>query len=177
VGDFGQAVDRSIGQALTNDTLVDQLLLNLDSETRMQLAVRGVRPLLLSGRAVLAERRLLHKSDPIYGFVTERLTVKPTAAVDKALLYREFVAYCEETGARAMPLKDFTEVLATSHPSIYPSKRRTGHGPQQVACCRGVRFNDEMAAKVYKVDRTLLGLGCTVPESSEAGRRALAGTA
>jgi putative DNA primase/helicase len=99
----------------------------------------------------LAKVRLLNKSHPIHGFVTERCTVKPLAVTDKAVLFAEFIRYCEEVKARPSSLADFTEKLEETFLSVKATKRRQGVvGLSQVPCYRGIRFTDEMLARVYK---------------------------
>lgn len=114
-----------------------------------------------------AKLRLIHKSDPIHGFVAERCTVEAGAGVDKRDFYEGFVHYCDETGARPVALKDFSDKLQTLFPGVTVSKRRTRIGDHQEPCYRGIRFNDETTLKVYRLEpraAVLAELGFTVTE-------------
>jgi putative DNA primase/helicase len=104
-----------------------------------------------------AKHRLIYQSDPIHGFIEERCTLDSGAATDKAVIYAEFVRYCEYMKARVAPMNSFSDKLMQSYTNIYDSKRSGELG--QVPCYRGVRLNDVEAVKVYQVNRDLIDLG------------------
>jgi putative DNA primase/helicase len=104
------------------------------------------------------KQRLILRSNPIHGFVAERCTVEAGADISKDVLYDSYADYCEETKSRVLPKSDFTEGLTELYPAIASSKHRVTGTSKQIPCYRGVRFNDEIAARVYRLNPDLVGL-------------------
>jgi putative DNA primase/helicase len=119
-----------------------------------------------------AKQRLRYRSDPIHGFVAERCLVKAQTGTDKAVLYAAYCDYCEETGSHPVALHNFTPKLEELFPGVQTGKRRTGSGTTKIPCYRGIRINDDHAAKVYKPDREmaeLMGYDCYEALATDAG--------
>ena len=108
----------------------------------------------------VAKTRLIYRSSPVHGFVDERCVIGAGYGVDKAVLYGEFVEYCDEVGARCLSLSEFSETLSELFPTVAPSERGTGPGAdgkrsRRIKCYRGVRLSDDRAAVVYRHDPKL----------------------
>jgi putative DNA primase/helicase len=108
-----------------------------------------------------AKKRLVHLSDPIHGFCADHCVLKVGAGVDKSLLYKLYVAYCEAAHARPLSETQFVEGLIAIHGSVKTS-RRPSEGPQ-VQCLRNIRLNEATALRVYKVERDNDELGIGEP--------------
>lgn len=100
-----------------------------------------------------AKKRLIHLSDPIHGFVEECCTVKSGTGVDKDVLYKTYLTYCDEVHARPKSLAAFTEGLQALYPGVATSKRHHKDLRNQVPCYRNIRFNDATARKVFQTER------------------------
>jgi hypothetical protein len=75
------------------------------------------------------------------------------------VLYEVFTEYCNMTGAKAPPRNSFSDKLMESYPSIAGTNVKRSSAEGQEPCYRGVRLNDNLAAKVYKVDPQMIALG------------------
>ncbi|SDI55429.1 MULTISPECIES: DNA primase family protein [Bradyrhizobium] len=100
----------------------------------------------------VAKKRLVHLSDPIHGFVEDYCVLKGGAGVDRDVLYGAYVRFCEGNHVKAKGLGEFTEGLQAIHSSVLTGRRRKGN-EAQVHCYRNITLNDEIAEKVYQVDR------------------------
>jgi len=136
------------------------MLWALDGLDRLRLCGEFIEP----DASKIAKQRLIYQSDPVHGFVQEWCTLETGAGADKAVLYAEFVRYCELMGSRVPPMNAFSERLMQSYSTIYDSKRASDGG--QVPCYRGVRLSDVEAVKVYRIDADMIErFGCSVDEA------------
>jgi putative DNA primase/helicase len=108
--------------------------------------------------SVKTKQRLILRSNPIHGFVAECCTVGAGADISKDVLYDRYTDYCEETKSRVLPKSDFTADVVDLYPTISVSKHRVTGTSKQIPSYRGVRLNDETAARVYRLDPDLVGL-------------------
>ena len=156
----------------------DRDLTKKDGTGKLQRELAGILNWALDGLDRLRERgdfrepeeskqakfRMLYASEPVRGFVEERCTLDPDAGVDKSLLYPLYVAYCKETGVHPLPLQKFSEKLHSVYSSVEPKKRSALDGTRPPIFA-GIRLNDREAAKAFKLDAEIVGLGITGPDS------------
>jgi putative DNA primase/helicase len=142
--------------------LTDKLLTELPSilnwclDGRDDLQLRG--DFEEPAESLKTKQRLILRSNPIHGFILERCTVETGADIAKDALYDAYADYCEETKSRVLPKSDFTAELTDLYPTIAVSKHRVTGTARQIPCYRGVRLNDEIAARVYRLNPDLVGL-------------------
>lgn len=108
--------------------------------------------------SVTAKSRMLHASEPVRGFVDECCTIEIDARVDKSTLYPIYREYCIDTGAPPMPIERFSERLHEIYAAVVPSKRRTKSDGRRPVFA-GIRLNDGMLMRKFKLDPDLYALG------------------
>jgi putative DNA primase/helicase len=107
-----------------------------------------------------AKTRLLHKSNPLHGYLEEFFVYEHDASIDKHVFYRQYEMYCHKIGAHPKALQNITDDLE----ALFPIKQvRLRSGGARVRAYAGVRFNDEMLPKVYQIaNQDLVDLGLVI---------------
>ena len=122
--------------------LSDKLAVELPSI--LNWAIAGLKSLRDRGRfeepadCRAAKTRLLHRGNPVLGFVHERCITEPAARVGKTELYAAFAAYCDEHDVEYMSSEVFARKLYETVPSIRKMRGQAGGGRTQEYC--GIRL-------------------------------------
>lgn len=133
---------------------------SLDGLDRLRERGRIVEP----AESVAAKFRMLYASEPVRGFVEERCTLDPNAAIDKVTLYPLYVEYCRTTGTHPLASNKFAERLHSLYPVIEPSKRSAGDGSRPPTFA-GIRLNDRETVRIFKTDPQIAALGLVWPDA------------
>lgn len=118
--------------------------------------------------------RMRAMADPVQSFVNEYCTLEADSAVDKQLLYAEYVTFCEKIKTAALAHNTFTEKMRELCPGVRPARRTSTAGQvRQPTIYAGIRFNDEIQHRVFAHDENgnilLSADGWPVPRSVRGG--------
>ena len=116
--------------------LSDKLAVELPSI--LNWAIAGLKSLRDRGRfeepadCRAAKTRLLHRGNPVLGFVHERcITGEPEARVGKETLYSAYAAYCDEHDVELTTSEVFARKLYEAAPGVRKTRPKDGHARTQ----------------------------------------------
>jgi putative DNA primase/helicase len=131
-------------------------------------ALDGLDLLKIDGRfyeplaCVKAKHDIIHGSDPIRGFGSDRCEFDPAYSCSKGDVFAEYVEYCSQIEAHPVSRGAFYGKFMVAYPQIGES-RPGSDGDRKPRTFTGVRIaSDEHATtltKVYMLDPTMLALG------------------
>ena len=101
-----------------------------------------------------AKTRLLHRGNPVLGFVHERCIIEPTARTGKPDLHSAYVAYCGEHDVEYRTLEVFARELYKAVPGVRKTRPQDGADRMHEFC--GIRLVDSRPAE--------FGLSAAEPE-------------
>jgi len=123
-------------------------------------AIAGLKSLRERGRfrepadCLAAKTRLLHRGNPVLGFVQERCVTEPAARIGKADLYAAYAAYCDEHEVELKGAEVFARKLYEAAPGVRKLRGQEGLARTQEYC--GIRLA-EAAAREFRASTSGLG--------------------
>ena len=118
--------------------------LALELPSILNWAIAGLKSLRDRGRfkepadSRAAKTRLLHRGNPVLGFVHERCVTEPAARIEKVDLYAAYGAYCDDHEVELKSSEVFARELYKAAPGVRKMRGQDSHDRKQEYC--GIRL-------------------------------------